>query len=859
MTSALSTFPPFAAAEVEIDPVPAPVLDELAEFVAQQVDIAVSAVNEFVAGVQVENVKRLKQITSPSLTTLRAFLIVRAAREDKYKDLMEQIEAAATSPSVLKRVSLRDFKDRLEVEALNFVSPEDELEKNKKRNEKMASDRAAKKAANRVRIMVHGRVGTDFYYSSSELQELLALSPQQHSKNYFIALAPIEYWLDQHGRVNKDGDEVVDWDRVTSRLMAEARAKSDFDPNNLRSRGPWIEQLENNQTRFVYNTGRHLIVDGKVVEYEAYEGKYFYCAASPVIEVAPAEEQLEKEARDKFYEVIAGLRWAEPHHPILVIGWITMAVIAGALSWRAMAWLTAEAGAGKSYFLEEILSGILRSALYLFNGSSTDKGITAALSNSTVAFAFDEAETADDASKARLETLLRALRSAASASKASRAVGSSGGHARLSKLNGAGFFGSINDAISTDADEQRFLRPKLLAPNANLETAEAVAEAQAKTREYMKTTVTSEFSARFLAFGIYNYSAIVESIEIFAAALERQLGNRRHGLQFGTLLGCAFFYERARVPADGAEALDWCASKNIRMENLVDRVTVRSAADRVVEYVVGKRVETVDGRDRYLISDLLRAAAVSGAVSDGLTQKSANKTLQFHGIKVDADSRVVYFASRHRKMEEMLSGLPEGKNSLDALRSLVDDADKNQKKTTHFSPAGTCSCIAIKLEKLIDIDEGRTEDQTATSLRDRMLASTIDCRNSQGYVQKHRIRDLINVVREFRRYDGGLMKAEAREALAAAGILLEHDDRTITIAHEHPTLVSLLSRGANAVGKEYTTAMRPLIRNLKHDVDFGGMKFNAVVIDDPIADDEIEKQIDLAVGPRVEKLSAQVH
>lgn len=848
MTTALSTFPPFAAAETDIDPVPAPVLDELAEFVAQQVDIAASAVKEFVDGALLADVKRLKKIRAPSHSTLLAFLVTRAAAVDKFNDLIEQLEAVSNAADGKKRFHLGDFKDRLDAATLNFVSPEEELRTHKKRTERMAEDRRAKKSAAEIRIIVHGRVGTDFYYSSTELQELVGFSPRDHAKNQFLALAPLEFWLDRYGRVSKDGDEVVDWDRVTSRLMAEARSKADFNPNNLRSRGAWLEELDNNETSFVYNTGRNLIVDGKVVEYEAYKGKYFYCAASPVIDVAPTDEQLEKEAREKFYEVVAGLRWAEPHHPILVIGWVMMSIIAGALSWRAMAWLTAQAGAGKSYFIEEILSGILRSALYLFNGSSTDKGITAALSNSTVAFAFDEAETADEASKARLETLLRALRSAASASKASRAVGSSGGHARLSKLNGAGFFGSINDAISVEADEQRFLRPKLLAPNASLETAEAVADAQAKTREYMKTTVTSDFSARFLSFGIYNYSSIVSTIEVFAGALERKLGNRRHGLQFGTLLGCAFFYEHARVPADGAEALDWCASKKIKMEDLVDRVTVRSAADRVVEFILGKRVETVDGRDRFLIADLLRAAVINGAVSDGLTQKSANKTLQFHGIKVDPDARVVYFASRHRKMEEMLSGLPEGKNSLDALRALVDVADKNQKKTTHFSPAGTCACISVKIEKLIDLDEGKSEDQIATSMRDRMLSATIDCRNAQGYAHKHRIRDLIDVVREFRRYDGGLMKADARAALAAAGILLEFDDRTITIAHEHPTLTAILSRGGNTVGREYTTALRPLIREMKHDVDFGGIKHDAFVIDDPIADEEIDKQIERDVA-----------
>jgi hypothetical protein len=699
-------------------------------------------------------------------------------------------------------------------------------------------------AAAATRLIAHGHVGAEFYYSSTTARYLLKLSPAQHSKNYYLTMAPLEYWHAHYGRTTKDGEEVVHWDAVTSSLMSDARKAGDFDPNSIRGRGAWTEETPEGGIRFVFNAGDYLLVDGVRIEIHEYKGAHFYAAGQPI---AIAETPLEEYARKRLVEVISGFEWEEPHHATLVIGWLLMATVSGALDWRCMLWLTAQAGSGKSFFIDAIISSILRGAAAFFNGSTTDKGIASALQHDSIVFIYDEAEVADDASKARMTTLLRALRATASGSKGKRAVGSPGGTARTSKLSSAGFCASINDCISDPADEQRWITPKLRAFNTSANSAAALAERQKANREYVKQELTAGFSAKFLAFGVLNFDAIKETIGRFTDLLERDLGNRRFGLHFGTALGCAFFFEHGKVPAGEAEIREWLSDKKIGKDTLIDRATLRTERDQVVEALLQAKIEVIDGTNaarRYSIGELLRAAFFPGEIGDLISATRAHDALLAHGIKADRASGRVRLGTSHRKLLRIFEATSFGKNAFAPLREMSDEDDKAWRKPYYFVDAGTFSCVAIKLAKLIgapaatDTQFAEVRTQSDEALADRLLrriaTASIPTPIGEKGTGRFSVAVLIDAVIKGGDNPRNITQQDAKRSLAQYGLGVDNvagaetKPEELFVAVDHPNLQRLLGRDDNA--KTYGDILAPYASRNNLTERFDGIAFPTIAI-----------------------------
>jgi hypothetical protein len=756
-----------------------------------------------------------------------------------------QIERMKSANNAALRVNWADIHRRVEASKQNIGSIEVEAERLHSAAARAAAVKARAAELQNFKVRAHGLHEMKIFLSSTALQTVVELVPDRVNKSNLLFLARREYWMDRFPKENKEGEIIVDWEQAASEIIDECRRQKNFHPDRIRGRGAWKERLADGKFRFVFNTGEALLINGARVEFNEYVGEFFY-TASPFA-VAVADDCLSHAERQELLRVLrTSFRWAAPHHPHLVAGWLLMSTVAGALDWRPMAWLTAEAGAGKTFFVETFIGFLLGNLPAFFNSSTTDKGITGTIRDDSVPFIFDEAETADEASKARLQITLRALRSAASASRGMRAVGSPGGQARLTRLNSPGFFASINNPIADPADEQRFIEPKLLAPNSDLSQAADIAAIEKATREYIDNTLTPQFAARFIALGVRNYEAIVKTISAFADVLSVDLGNRRFGLHHGTIYGCAFFFERGEVPAGEDEIRSWLANHAIENTMMVDPSNVQTALQQVLTNLLNTRVETNSGR--FSISDLIRAAIVPGAAGDKLTRDAARKTLATRGIKIDEDGKRIRFARKHSGLISIFEKTPHGKTSFDVLATLETPEDQELlkrgalKRTTYIG-GGTYSVVIVPVERIIAIDgddsavrvDAEALSAAGDAMLNRILALKIWVRTSEGRPEPFSIRFLLHAAWH---RDGSVApvrvtREDAAWALAGVGILKD-GPLSITIAAAHPQLAHLLSREAGEVGKNYAEALRPLIREHRGIMPFAGIEYEAFGVSDPV-------------------------
>jgi hypothetical protein len=785
-------------------------------------------------GLRADDGAVIDTLAKPDAETIGIFARFKKLFPIEYAEQLQML-ADTTAATRTKKFSASLFDMRIDKAASALPDLHDEF--------KLSSEQTAKKVeaeakARATRIIVHGRFGHDYYYSSTASPDLLKLAPSEHSQNYYLSLAPLEYWEREFGEKKADG-YTLKWTRVTSSLMDQARTKIDFDPDAYRGRGAWLEETETGEKRFVYNTGRHLLVDGAQVEIHDHVSKHVY-SAGLTINVAAAEDALDEFARRALIQRILSFPWVESHHGWLVVGWLLMSTISGGLNWRCLLWVTAGAGAGKSYLLEHVMAKLLRSACRFFNGSSTDKGIASAMGNDALVFLFDESEVADERSKERMQVMLRALRAPASASKGSRAVSSSGGQARTSRMNSVGAFGSINDCVREEADEQRFLMPKLQSPNKNPDgsVTETILALQKETQEYSDKTLTPAFSAKFIAFGVHNFDRIRNVIERFSVVLSRQLGNRRFGLHYGTALGCAYFFEHARDDISDEEIAGWLASKEIGERTLIDHETQRTAKDQIVETLLHAKIEIIDGANqqrRHSIGDLLEAAFFPGALGDRISVERAAEVLLAHGIRIDRAGGRVRFARNHLKLEKIFAATPFDKNALDMLRELTEEDDKPYRKSAHFPGSGTRACVAVKYRRLTGrtVEQMEVAQQEAEKTLARDLFARIMTSKIRVDVGENRTNDFPVVVAIAAYINAGdntrnISQMNAKCALGDVGIAYDTDNKEVILAVGHPQVERLAGRGFDA-NRSYDAVLSAFVTRRSRSA-FGGGMFDTIAI-----------------------------
>jgi len=308
-----------------------------------------------------------------------------------------------------------------------------------------------------VNVVPLGRAGKKFYYFSSETKQVVDLSPAEHTKNYFLTLAPAKYWGDVYGwKRDKDGEILIgrpDWDRIHENVLDIQRQKGFFNPKNVRGYGCWIDE-----NRYVVNLGNKYLVNNEVVE--NFKTKYLYESNDPIdIDLDNPLSDLEcKQIVDCF----SMLNYKNKSDFVYLIAWIGQAQIFGSLDWRFQLWLTGPRGSGKTEILKMVSALVFNSEIYQ---SVTSASIRQHLKSNSIPMIIDEAEPNNHESKKRMDSVIELIRQCSSRMNTKSLRGTASGDALEYNINSCFVLSSIQSYLPTMADHSRFFEIEMLTNN----------------------------------------------------------------------------------------------------------------------------------------------------------------------------------------------------------------------------------------------------------------------------------------------------------------------------------------------------------------------------------------------------------
>ncbi|MCA3266296.1 MAG: bifunctional DNA primase/polymerase, partial [Azospirillum sp.] len=561
--------------------------------------------------------------------SIRAFVSLREHDKANYARMRDRICDAG--------VSKREFEKELARQRKVEESPTESAERN-------AKEASAK--SNRIQFLGKNR-GT-YYYMSTREKQIVALGRNDHTKLNMIALAALDFWENKFGEEGYEGGVTIDWDRAADWMMGESDKIGIFNPDNIRGRGAWVDG-----NRIVQNLGDALMIDGLMVPFEQYQGRYVYEQGEPMSR--SDEKPLKVEEARKVLDIFRRLRWQDNLSGVLIAGWSVTAPICGAMPWRAHGWLTGGAGSGKSWIQNNIINPLLAKTNMAVQSSTTEAGIRQTLQSDALPVVFDEIESEDRHAQMRVQAILELMRQASSENSASIKKGGGNQVARAYNIRSQFLLSSIQVSLKQQADQTRVtvMRLREPAPKDKHELYQKERAEFEKLKQDVLTTITPEFSRRFVARSIAGIKTIYANIEMFRRAAAEILGNTRLGDQAGTLFAGAYHLESDET-VDYPKAKAWLEEIGLRASDFMSDIERDETTLLRTILAANARVPLVDGGSTTVaIGELVAAVVQAGDNGRGIAQNDAQRALARTGLKVQ--DNVLWIANRHPSLAELLS------------------------------------------------------------------------------------------------------------------------------------------------------------------------------------------------------------
>jgi putative DNA primase/helicase len=362
-------------------------------------------------------------------------------------------------------------------------------------------------------------------------------------------------------------------------------------------------------------------------------------------------------------------RWDASASARLLMGWIALAPIAGALEWRPHTWISGVSGSGKTTVVNMVVLPLLGDMALFALGNTTEAGLRQTLKSDSLPVVFDEAESNQRQDAQRMQNVLALARAASAETGAHQYKGSARGEAMMFEIRSMFMMSSINSALKEGADRSRF--SSLLLRSAvgdDTERWEALERdiALACTKETGKRLI-----ARMVQLVPLVRQVAVQMVRVVAMELK---GGARMGQQVGTLLAGYWCLCNDQPPTE-EEALalvrdvDWeehGGSGDERGGDQGDLLATLLEARLTVESGTARHSLTV--KELCLIS--------SGTVTDmNLDPNAARMELGRNGML--AKGGRLYVAYRSKGIERILRDTPWAVGGWKNLLLAVTGADKH--------------------------------------------------------------------------------------------------------------------------------------------------------------------------------------
>lgn len=517
---------------------------------------------------------------------------------------------------------------------------------------------------------VLGHDADSIYVYQYEKRMITQRGETDWSENAMITLAPIHWWEMQFPGGSKDGGfnrkAAFNW------LVRTAYKRGFFDPSSRRGRGAWRDD-----GRIVYHFGNQLWVDGEMLPVTSISSSYVYEQARRLRHPAPTA--MSGEDGRKIVESAKLFHWTRPASALLLCGYVALAPICGAISWRPHIWLTGGAGSGKTTILKEWLWPLLNGCCVFAQGNSTEAGIRQTLKSDSLPVLFDESEQNDEREAQRVQGVLSMIRQSSTESEARTLKGTAGGDAQDFMIRSMFCLSSIQVGMHHQADYERIavlaLQPKREGEDGDKTSAENWAKLSGMLSDLRGDV---DLPARLMRRTLSLLPVTLKNIEVFSRAAAEAFGSQRDGDQYGTLIAGAWsLFSTEEATLEQAHALikkyDWGDYR----EN-----TETEESTKALNALMGRLVRHKGG-DVSVYELVERVALPNSAETMGVTEADADKILRRHGMMVRRDEKRLLVSNTSHALRELMAGTAYAADLKGQLLR-VPDAERHA-KTENFA------------------------------------------------------------------------------------------------------------------------------------------------------------------------------
>jgi putative DNA primase/helicase len=340
------------------------------------------------------------------------------------------------------------------------------------------------------------------------------------------------------------------------------------------------------------------------------------------------------------------LMWDRPINGRLLAGWLAVAPICGALSWRPHIWLSGPSGSGKSWIADNIMRPILGRIGLFVQSDTTEAGIRQALGYDARPVIFDEAEGETERAQVRMQQVMALMRQSSSDNGSVIVKGSVSGNVKIYCIRSCFAFSSIGVGVRQHSDTTR-VTVLTLKKDDGPGAEERFAALRAATSDLLAPAFISGLHARMIAL----IPTIRDNSETFASAAAKHIGSQRMGDQLGALLAGAYALHSDKI-ISRKDADAWVAKQDwAEQQAIQDMPDEMLCLQRILQHVI--RVPEASGRIAELsVAEMIQCA---GSSLDPDSDPYRMNLLRL-GIRPEKDSVII--ANNHSGIENILSGTP---------------------------------------------------------------------------------------------------------------------------------------------------------------------------------------------------------
>lgn len=500
-----------------------------------------------------------------------------------------------------------------------------------------------------------------FVFRDQQTNRIAALPPQQlMSEAGLIGLVQALFWQDQFPKMGKRGETVGFLPKVAGdALMQACRLKGPFSLSSVRGRGVWIEGGD-----VIINLGRPI------------PGEYrnTYVCFEPLPEFKGA-----KVDGSKLLGTLSLFKWHHPTDATLLLGWLAIAPVCGALGWRPHVFLHGPKNTGKTT-LVRAMSGLLAPLAIVLDGQSTEAGIRQKLGPDSLPIVLDEFES--DGNRKRMEAVIKLARSASSA-EGGIARGTPEGRVLEFAIRTSFLFAAINPVLGTAADASRVVQIEL-RPHDGDGTTKSQIE---RGIQWMR-----DVGSAWIGQAINNVQTLIETINELQVHMPPL--DSRHLINMATLLGGAWVAIYHRTPTV-PEAIAW-------IENHMDSIGVHAEAHEHDDAVDCLQHLLGSSYDNITIGTLIADAAKA--------RDSTPDALLTMGIRVETD--VFYVANKHPGLNRIFANTRWAGGGWKTALARIPGAIKFDPK--RFGSGVKARCTRLPIHLLSDDDDDEAECRNGT-------------------------------------------------------------------------------------------------------------------------------------------------